>query len=203
MANLVPKVPAEQWVAAARRTLIDEGIDAVKVDRLAKRLGVSRGGFYHHFADRSELLERLLENWALTVEFVPAQLAPETAAQALAAIDAIVAQLVAEERYDPSFDMAMRAWAHADPAIDQAVQQSDRARLASIQRIFLALGCDTEESLVRARVFYFHQIGYYVTGLKETRSQRASHIQTYLRILCGEHHLERARHDHGKAPAGG
>ena len=193
MANLVPKVSAEQWLAMARQALVEEGIDAVKVDRLAQRIGVSRGGFYHHFADRGDLLDRLLADWERNVEFVPAGLKPDTATQALEAIDALVANLVGEERYDPQFDMAVRAWAHADAKIDRAVRRSDLRRLNAIEQFFLALGCDAEESLVRARVFYFHQIGYYATGLKESRAQRVSHLQTYVRILCGEGNLERAR----------
>nr|WP_316640428.1 helix-turn-helix domain-containing protein [uncultured Roseateles sp.] len=201
MANLVPKVSAEQWLATARLTLIEDGIDAVKVDRLAQRIGVTRGGFYHHFADRGDLLERLLADWETNVEFVPTELKPVTAAQALEAIDALVAHLVAEQRYDPRFDMAVRAWAHADPKIDRSVQRSDLRRLAALENVFLALGCDAEESLVRARVFYFHQIGYYATGLEETRQQRVSHLQTYVRILCGEGNLERARKHGRKARA--
>lgn len=193
MANLVPKIPAEQWVAAARAVLVEDGIDAVKVHRLADRLGVSRGGFYHHFADHADLLDRLLADWEASVEFVPAGLAPKTAAEALAAIDVMVSHLLSEQRYDPRFDMAVRAWAHADEKAHKAVRRSDQRRLNALMRIFLALGCDDEESLVRARVFYFHQIGYYAIGLKETRAERHGHVQTYIRILCGEENLERAR----------
>ena len=36
----------EQWVAAAVDLLVDGGIDQVRVDVLAKRLGVTRGSFY-------------------------------------------------------------------------------------------------------------------------------------------------------------
>lgn len=71
MANLVPKVPAETWLATARDVLVEEGIAAVKVDRLAGRLGVTRGGFYHHFRDRADLLERLLAHWEAEARFVP------------------------------------------------------------------------------------------------------------------------------------
>ena len=53
----------EQWVAAAVDLLVDGGIDQVRVDVLAKRLGVTRGSFYWHFKDRGELLEQVLQAW--------------------------------------------------------------------------------------------------------------------------------------------
>ena len=63
MANLIPKTPPETWVNLAKRALVEDGINGVKVDRLAQRLGVTRGGFYKHFTDRGDLLVRLLELW--------------------------------------------------------------------------------------------------------------------------------------------
>jgi len=193
MANLVPKIPADQWVAIARQVLVEEGIEGVKVDRLAIRLGVSRGGFYHHFVDRSDLLQRLLDDWAHSVEFVPVQLDVRDANDALRAIDTLVDHLLAERHYDPKFDMAVRAWAHADAAVEKAVNRSDRRRIAALKQIFDAMGCDDEEATIRAKVFYFHQIGYYAIGLKETRNERRGHVQTYTDILCGRENLERAR----------
>src|SRR6516162_9059234 len=55
-----------QWVAAARALLVAQGIEAVKVDRIARRLGVTRGGFYWHFRSRQALLDRLLAEWEET-----------------------------------------------------------------------------------------------------------------------------------------
>src|SRR5688572_17713954 len=46
----------DDWIAAARNELIAAGVDAVKVGRLARRLHVTRGGFYWHFTSRADLL---------------------------------------------------------------------------------------------------------------------------------------------------
>ena len=51
----------EDWLALARETLIKEGVDAVKIDRLAKMAGVTPGGFYWRFKSRNDLLDQLLE----------------------------------------------------------------------------------------------------------------------------------------------
>nr|WP_316640431.1 helix-turn-helix domain-containing protein [uncultured Roseateles sp.] len=199
MPNLVPKIPATAWVETARDMLIEQGIDAVKVDRIAQRLGVTRGGFYHHFSDHADLLARLLRLWQDTVTFLPANMVPPTnPTTALAAIDILVEGLITEHDYSPRFDMAVRAWAHADAQIARAVEDADLARIASLERIFLALGCKATEAQIRARVFYFHQIGYYAIGVKESSQQRRRQLGSYLQILCGEQNLMSARDEVSK-----
>lgn len=192
MVNSV-KVPAEQWIEEARNALIEEGIDSVKVDRLAQRIGVSRGGFYHHFTDRADLLTRLLTLWHDTVLFVPPGLVARTPADAMAAIDNIVDHLIREDMYDPHFDLAVREWARSDASVAAAVAGVDAERIAALFKVFLALGCDKQEADVRARVFYFHQIGYYAIGLNEPASGRRERGHMYVKILVGEENLARAQ----------
>jgi AcrR family transcriptional regulator len=204
MANLVPKIPPAAWVDAARDALLADGIDGVRVDRLAKALGVTRGGFYHHFADRGALLDALLAHWEASVVFVDPAHAPADPAQALAALDALVARLIGEHGYDPRFDLAVRAWSQSDARAARAVRRVDRRRLALLERLFVALGCSADEADVRACVFYFHQIGYYAIGIDESAARRRGRAATYLRILCGEAHLDAARRwsaAHAQAPA--
>ena len=57
------RTPRHAWVDAALRAFADGGPEAVRVEPLAKALGVTRGGFYWHFADRAALLDELLDTW--------------------------------------------------------------------------------------------------------------------------------------------
>jgi hypothetical protein len=148
---------------------------------------------YHHFRDRADLLEQLLAHWEVEARFLPSGRSPRDPAEALATIDAQVRHLIEERDYDPRFDMAVRAWAQADAVVAAAVERLDRRRIAALTRIFVALGCDRSEAAIRARVLYFHQIGYYAIGVKATAAARLRAADRYVHILCGEHHLERAR----------
>ena len=56
------------WLGAALDALHDEGIQGVKVERLARHLGVTKGSFYHHFSDRRELLLGMIDRWRSTQE---------------------------------------------------------------------------------------------------------------------------------------
>src|SRR5215203_496336 len=54
---------AEDWVGAARAAMAEGGVEAVAVEPVARRLGVTKGSFYWHFKDRRALLEATLERW--------------------------------------------------------------------------------------------------------------------------------------------
>ncbi|MGB9368496.1 MAG: helix-turn-helix domain-containing protein, partial [Xanthobacteraceae bacterium] len=58
------RLDAGAWIAAGFDALADGGIDAVRVEPLAKALGITKGSFYWHFADRRALLDAMLESWA-------------------------------------------------------------------------------------------------------------------------------------------
>ncbi|MFC5289814.1 TetR/AcrR family transcriptional regulator [Actinokineospora guangxiensis] len=58
-----PRLSKEDWIAAAVKALADGGVGAVAVDPLATALGVTRGSFYCHFADRGALPAAALLWW--------------------------------------------------------------------------------------------------------------------------------------------
>src|SRR4051794_6442265 len=57
------RTPGAAWIDEGLRALAAGGPGAVRIEPLAKALGVTRGGFYWHFRDRGALLEALLDTW--------------------------------------------------------------------------------------------------------------------------------------------
>ena len=57
------RTPRSRWIEEGLRALAAGGPDAVRIEALAKSLGVTRGGFYWHFEDRGALLAELLDTW--------------------------------------------------------------------------------------------------------------------------------------------
>jgi AcrR family transcriptional regulator len=193
MAGRSPVVTAQTWIETARRSLIDEGIGGVKVDRLARKLGVTRGGFYHNFHDREDMLARLLDLWDTSCQFLPADPPGSTLAEAAAWLERAIERLINEDGYDYRFDLAVREWARSDQRAAWAVSRADRQRLTKLEAFFKTLGYDKEEAPIRARVFYFHQIGYYAIGVKQSVAERRKNAEIYIDILCGHDVMERAR----------
>ena len=54
------------WARAGLEALADSGIEGIRVDPLAKRLGVTKGSFYWHFKGRDELLDAMVRFWGDT-----------------------------------------------------------------------------------------------------------------------------------------
>src|SRR5690606_27509036 len=61
------RLSAEDWAQAALELIAEQGVAAVAVEPLARRLGVTKGSFYWHFPSREALLQAALERWE-TVE---------------------------------------------------------------------------------------------------------------------------------------
>jgi len=61
--QLTDEKASQDWVSTGLAELATGGVDGVRVEVLAERLGVTKGGFYRRFKDRSALLNAMLETW--------------------------------------------------------------------------------------------------------------------------------------------
>lgn len=175
----------EDWVKAARDGLIDGGLQQVKVERLCRSLGVTKGSFYWHFADHPALMAALLKHWREhnTRPFLRVLKSPS-----LDPIHKLVefAEIwLTEREFDPAFESAMRQWARVDAQVAAAVRKADGIRLRALRRIYETLGFDAATSLVRARIFYYHQVGYYTLQVAESQAKRRELLPIYFEVLSG------------------
>lgn len=175
----------EAWLNAARAALIEEGTAGVEVNKLAKRLGVSRGGFYWFFDNRQQLLEELLGYWVRTSSAQFAGILDHTGRNGAREFQSLVELWVGESDYDPRWDGAVRDWARTSARVLEAVQLVDAKRIAIIENIFIDLGYQGMEAHIRARITYYHQVGYYALGIRESRRQRLKLLPSYIRVLTG------------------
>lgn len=174
----------EDWVGAARKMLVECGIDDVKVDRLARLLRVTRGSFYWHFQRRSDLLDALLTDWEARNYFEIAQVRARWARSA-PDMTTVFGIWLSEDPSVLSFDMAVRAWARRTQEVAQSVKRVDKAWIDLIQSYFERDELSKDEALVRARVSYFHQIGYWALDLDEEPDERIRLVPMYYQVLTG------------------
>ena len=174
----------QEWVDIARRALVEEGIVGVKIDRLAKIAGVTRGGFYWRFKSHAELLETLLEDWrnSNTQPMLDVLARPGTVSERLTRLANLY---IFEQGFSPAYDRAVRAWANLSPEVEKLVQEVDSIRIEAIRRTFTEGGYEDHDAMIRARILYFHQVGYYATGLKESSDQRQALTSSYIRVFTG------------------
>lgn len=175
----------KDWIEAARLVLIASGVDDVKVDRLAKKLKVTRGSFYWHFKHRKELLDALLEGWENQNRNELAQIRERSGHGTAGVVEAVRIWL-GENPAHPTFDMAIRFWARKSPEVARLVRQIDEDWIMLLGAIFEGSGEDRLTALARARVIYFHQIGYYALAFDESLEDRLALAPHYHRILTGQ-----------------
>lgn len=175
----------EAWVAAATATLERKGIANVKIDRLSRQLKVTRGSFYFHFTNLKDLLTSLLEEWRLRNCRPFQSLINGEVSDGAAFFDAVTGIWIREAPFSPNLDLAIRDWARSSAAIAREVKDQDDFRMALLVKAFAAMGYDRDESVIRARITYFQQIGYYATYFKEPPAERKRFRPLYSKILIG------------------
>ena len=182
----VSRLRPEDWLNAAQRRLVHGGIDAVKIGPLAEDLKVTRGSFYWHFRDRNHLLQTLLSHWRGQSREMFERLVGGDGASGMEEFVRLVHLWVDESEFDPSLESAMRDWARTSGDVSAVVKTVDEERIAYIKRIFLDFGYGEDEAFIRARITYFHQVGYYTIGYNESLDARMGLLPMYVYVLTGK-----------------
>jgi len=142
------------------------GVEAVRVEKLARNLHVTKGSFYWHFRDREELLEALLREWEqeLLQEIIP-QLKGRRGFAALQLLLQLLVERVplGEQGILPS-DAAIYTWASVSPRVALRVNQTERKRLKLLKRI---IG-DPE----RTDLLYLVWLGFVARGQRVPRFRK-------------------------------
>jgi AcrR family transcriptional regulator len=173
------------WLEAARQALVEEGTTGIEVNKLAKRLGVTRGGFQWFFKSRQRLLDELLAYWLDTSTCLFERILETYDHDGMREYMALINLWVEEKDYDPKWDTAMRDWARTTVKVRKAIQSVDAKRIAVLQEIFMHMGYKGKEAHIRARITYYHQVGYYALGVRESRKRRLDLLSYYIKVLTG------------------
>ncbi|MCY3585853.1 MAG: TetR/AcrR family transcriptional regulator [Acidimicrobiaceae bacterium] len=178
------RLSADDWVTAALEVLVSDGISAVKILPLAKRLGVTRGSFYWHFENHEALLNRLLEVWEETNSGSIIRAATLEGS----IVDRYVALMrcwLGFERFDPRLEVAVRNWGRSNPELWQKLRATDERRVDACVEMLAAEVSDPVMRLHRARTIYFLQMGWYELEVDEPMDARIEALTYYFDIYVG------------------
>lgn len=178
------RLSADDWVTAALEVLVSDGIGAVKILPLAKRLGVTRGSFYWHFENHEALLNRLLEVWEETNSGSIIRAATLEGS----IVDRYVALMrcwLGFERFDPRLEVAVRNWGRSNPELWQKLRATDERRVDACVEMLAAEVSDPVMRLHRARTIYFLQMGWYELEVDEPMDARIEALTYYFDIYVG------------------
>lgn len=144
-----PRLRPEDWIAAAVEALRRDGPRGLRIASLARELGVTPGSFYWHFRDREDFRERILKHWMKHM-IAAAGDAAEGAGRGAAQIRALGAILA--DRDLPTYDLAMRRWAEADPVVATVVARADDLRIRRVKAMLQEAGFGEKAAALRARM---------------------------------------------------
>jgi len=155
------RVSKQDWLGAALQELGRGGVEAVRIERLARILSISKSGFYWHFKDRKDLLHHLLDYWFHEYTEVV------TSNPLLRSGDPIkrlkrASQIIQEYKLG-RYELAIRAWANHDDRVHQVVVKATNTRMDFIRQIFRDIGFEADEVEMRTALFVCYQAWEVVT----------------------------------------
>ncbi len=176
----------ERWVEAATEVLVDQGIDHVRVDVLARSLKVTRGSFYWHFREREDLLRAVLQAWrARATEQLTQRLerAHDDPREQLRDLISLPFRGRSARRA-ARIELAIRAWARRDAMARSFVDEADAARMGYIAQVFSALGFGVMEARTRAFMLYSYELAEsLLAGAATAAPPQAQRAQMVERLL--------------------
>ena len=167
----------DKWISAGLEALAEGGVDQIRVEVVAERLGVTKGGFYRRFRDRRALLDAILQDWsrgriaAIHRQAELGDMGPHERLKSL--IDLYSARVSA---HGMAIELAIRQWARTDKEAAAAVALVDAQRLRSVEDLYRRLGLTAEKAQSMAILFYSFIFGQSLLVLDGTPRKRAGLI---------------------------
>lgn len=160
--------------------LAEGGVAGVAVDRLAKKLAVTRGSFYWHFSDRTELIDAALAEWerANTTALIPEVEAIGDPVERL--------RVLFSEVYEQEVDaVEISLAASADePLVAPVFARVTEQRLDFLRRVFTDLGLPEAEADNRAWLAYTLCIGHHQLGRnRQTKALQPKRLDRLVDLL--------------------
>jgi AcrR family transcriptional regulator len=153
----------EDWIRAGLELLKTNGHRSVKVEAMARQMGVSKGGFYGYFMNREAFLQAMLDHWANIFTNQVLSDIDDTEGTLCEKLQKLL-YMVDDSKLD-SLETPMYAWAFTDPKAQKVVMRVIKERLVFLANLFLDGGFSKEEAENRANMVH-----HYMAGCKSFRS---------------------------------
>jgi AcrR family transcriptional regulator len=155
----ITRTPRSRWIEAGLQALAAGGPGAVRVEALAQALGVTKGGFYGHFADRNALLEEMLDTWERkatdeTIERAERKGGDVRIKLRRAGVLTFSAELL-------PIDLAIREWSRHDGDVAERLRRVDNRRMAYLRELFAEISRDEDEVEARSMLAFSLALGHH------------------------------------------
>ncbi len=166
------RTPRSSWIDEGLRAFAAGGPDAVRIEPLARALGVTKGGFYWHFDDRSALLEEMLDTWErMSVDEVIERVDGDggdarARLRRLFALGSAMSELLRT-------DLAVRDWARREQTVADRLRRVDNRRMEYMRSLFGAFCPDEDDVEARCVLAFSLFIGSHFIAADHGERSRA------------------------------
>lgn len=146
-----PRFSRSDWLREALNFLRRSGGGELRIERLTQALGVTKGSFYHHFRNRDDFIDAVLEYW-----YEEYNLAVEKALATHTGSPKDKFRLIMRMVYEhdlSGYDLPLRAWALDNKRARSVVRKADQFRMNIVHALFGELGFQGEAQEIRSRMF--------------------------------------------------
>jgi AcrR family transcriptional regulator len=175
------RLSVDDWIQAGFAILAEEGIKALKIDRLCRRLEVTKGSFYWHFTDIAGYRSALVQAWGELRGDDRSDLGELTKLAPRERLLAMMSSLVSPRHW--TLERAMREWARTDAAVAASVRAADLRVLAAVRQAFLDYGFDAEAAELRANATFAAGIGFLHLAGPQPSARAAAGREGFLDIM--------------------
>ncbi|WP_433440236.1 TetR/AcrR family transcriptional regulator [Nonomuraea sp. CA-141351] len=187
----VIRTQRERWIEEGLQALAAGGPDAVRVEALAKKLGVTKGGFYGYFADRDALLKAMLDAWEReSVDEVIDHIERE-GGDPRSKIQRAGVLTFSSDRLLP-IDLAIRDWARRDEAVAEHLRRVDNRRMALLREMIGTFCSDPDEVEARSMLAFCLAIGRHFLAADHADRTRAQILARAADLLFDRPHNDRS-----------
>jgi len=177
------RLSIDDWTEKALALVMDEGVGAIKINRLCRDLGVTKGSFYWHFSDLDALLAAIAERWATETRVILGSLAELEGLPPLERIRAMALRLIDDRSW--SIERALREWARDDAVVAAVIVESDQYVFELVQAALLELGHTEQDARLRAGLLVYAGIGF-AHGQASLPQPTEDDIENLVVFLSGE-----------------
>lgn len=178
------RTPRSGWIDEGLRALATGGPDAVRVETLARALGVTKGGFYWHFDDRRALLGEMLDEWERAMIDEVIESVEADGGDARAKLRRLF-ELASSRPVRPwlKVDLAVRDWSRREPSVARRLRRADNRRMEYMRSLFGAFCPDEDEVETRCMVAMSLFVGSPFVAADHGGRSRAEVLELVLRRL--------------------
>jgi AcrR family transcriptional regulator len=177
----ITRTPRSRWIEEGLRALAAGGPDAVRVEALAQALGVTKGGFYGHFADRNALLEEMLDTWERKAIDEVLERVERQGGDVRARLRRAGALTFSRELLP--IDLAVRDWARRDQAVAERLRRVDNRRMDYLRLLFGAICRDEDEVEARSMLAFSLVVGHHFLAADHGARSHANVLELAARWL--------------------